>query len=743
MYTCIITDAGGCSGTASVTVNVGTPPSVTATGGTVNCGGGSVQLNASASVPGQGGNNASNTTPLNIPDSPSPGVSSSLSISGSSAANALIAVVIDSLTHTYDADLKIELIAPNGSVITLASGVGGSGDNFIRTRITTGGLAFSNGAAPFTGTYAPQQAFSTLSGSANGTWLLRITDLGGQDIGTLWKWSLELPGNAIASYQWSPAGSLNNATIANPLASPGATTVYTVVVTDNNGCTASSATTVTVGALSATTSQTNVSCFGGNNGSASVTVNGATGTPVYVWSNGAGSASVNNLAAGTYTCTITDGAGCSATKTVVITAPAEIQGYITAQNASCGANDGSAYLTFSGGTAPYTYLWNNGANTPNISSLAAGVYTIVLTDANGCTFSSDATVASNGTGAPSVPGSITGNKNGACAGITRNFSTAAVAGATTYSWTVPAGATLLSGQGTNSISVLFQAGFTSGSLKVSAGNNCGSSSQKSVTVRSTPATPGSITGAVSNLCGGQTSYSIAASTTGATSYTWTVPAGAQIISGQGTTAIQVQWPSSSISGASVCVTANNSCGSSAAKCLSAITTLPLKPTVITGTFSICPNQTGLAYAVAAQPGVNYAWTVPGTASIVSGQGTAGITANWGPATGYVAVIASNACGAAAKKSSKVTVGCREMESASDQLVLYPNPGDGFSRISFGADPGNYRVSVSDVLGKIVFSRESDAAVFDLHLEEQHAGVYFVSIRFENEEQKVLRMIINR
>jgi len=170
-------------------------------------------------------------------------VTSNITISGSSNASAVIAITIDSLTHTYDADLKIELVAPNGSLITLANGVGGSGDNFIRTRIVTGGTAFANGVAPFTGNFAPQTAFSNLTGSANGVWGLRITDLAGQDVGTLWKWTLELPGNSISSYSWNPSTGLNNASIANPVASPAATTTYTCTVTDNNGCTAAASTT--------------------------------------------------------------------------------------------------------------------------------------------------------------------------------------------------------------------------------------------------------------------------------------------------------------------------------------------------------------------------------------------------------------------------------------------------------------------------------------------------------------------
>ena len=889
IYTCVVTDANGCSGTPKVTVSVNAAPSVTASGGGAICNGSSRQLSAAASVPGQGGNNGVNTTPLAIPDAPAAGVTSSITISGSSTAAAIISVTIDSLIHTYDADLKIELIAPNGSVITLASGVGGSGDNFIRTRFVTGATAIASGAAPFTGNFAPQQAFAGLTGTANGTWTLRITDLGAVDVGTLYKWSISFPGNSISSYSWSPATGLNNAAVFNPVASPAATTTYTVTVTDNNGCTAQSNTTVTIGTLSTTVNSNNVLCFGNANGTASVSVNGATGTPVYAWSNGAATSSISGLQAGTYTYTVTDGSGCSATGSVVITAPAQITGYTTSQNASCGLNDGSAYLNFSGGVGPYTYLWSNGAATPNISGLAPGNYSVTVTDANGCTFNSSTSVsgsnlnttpsstnatcfgtangtaslqttgangtptyswsngassssisglaagtytytvtdglgctasgnvvittpaqisgnatatdagcgASNGAvnlsvsggvapysyqwsngattqnisslaagtytvtitdangcvktagatvgttagNAPSTPTSLSGTKTGVCPGITRTFSCPLVAGATSYNWTVPANTTISSGQGTNSISLLINAGFTSGSIQVTASNSCGTSNAKSATLRSIPLAPGSITGPVNNLCGTTTSYSIAASTTGATSYTWTVPAGATILSGQGTTGISVAWPSTLISGASITVTANNACGSSAAKALTAITTIPLKPATITGPTTVCANQTGLSYSVTTQPGVTYNWSGPAGVSILSGQGTGAVTVKWGTVTGSIKVIASNSCGSAVAKTSKVTVGCREGDFGSIEASLVPNPGNGQAVINFNNDPGNYVVTVNNILGQLLYTERSSDNQYELKMQGKTAGLYLVSVQFESGEKKVLRMII--
>ncbi|MGE3823694.1 MAG: hypothetical protein AB7G44_05675, partial [Bacteroidia bacterium] len=165
---------------------------------------------------------------------------------------------------------------------------------------------------------------------------------------------------------------------------------------------------------------------------------------------------------------------------------------------------------------------------------------------------------------PATPGSISGVTS-VCSGQTGvTYSITAVSGATSYTWTVPSGATITSGQGTTSVTVDF--GSSSGNVSVTASNTCGTSSASTVavTVNAAPATPGSVAGATTvNANQTGVSYSISA-VSGATSYTWTVPSGASVTSGQGTTAITVDFGSAS---GNVCVTASNACGTSAASCV--------------------------------------------------------------------------------------------------------------------------------------------------------------------------------
>jgi gliding motility-associated-like protein len=196
-------------------------------------------------------------------------------------------------------------------------------------------------------------------------------------------------GVAPYTYNWSNGTTTasNNNLIAG---------TYTVTVTDDHACTATTSVTITEPTLLTATisASTNVSCFGGNNGSATVTAAGGVAPYTYNWSNGTTTASNNNLIAGTYTVTVTDDHGCTATTSVTITEPTLlITGIVSSVNVLCfGGNDGSALAGANGGVLPYTYLWSNGVNTPDNNNLTAGTYTVTITDAHGCSGSSSVTI---------------------------------------------------------------------------------------------------------------------------------------------------------------------------------------------------------------------------------------------------------------------------------------------------------------------------------------------------------------
>ena len=154
--------------------------------------------------------------------------------------------------------------------------------------------------------------------------------------------------------------------------------------------------------LAATATATNVNCFGASTGTVTVTASGGTTAYSYVIAGptvnttGAISGVFTGLTAGSYTVTVTDSKGCTTTATANITQPATaLAANITAQtNVNCtGQSTGSATVTASGGTSPYTYSWSpSGGTGATASGLAAGTYTVTVTDANSCTATATVTI---------------------------------------------------------------------------------------------------------------------------------------------------------------------------------------------------------------------------------------------------------------------------------------------------------------------------------------------------------------
>ena len=235
-------------------------------------------------------------------------------------------------------------------------------------------------------------------------------------------------GTPAYSYLWS-----NNATTQN-LTNLSAGT-YTVVVTDANGCTANASVTITQPqtGLSVTTTQTNVLCFGNSTGAINATPSGGSAPYTYSWSNNATTQNLTALPSGSYTVTVTDANGCTATATAVITEPAAALAANTTQvNILCLNGVGSVNLTVSGGTLGYTYLWSNQATTEDLANLQAGVYTVVVTDANGCVVNATATVLQSLSQVPVAINNLSGTTILTCANPVINLQ---ATGGVSYTWT--------------------------------------------------------------------------------------------------------------------------------------------------------------------------------------------------------------------------------------------------------------------------------------------------------------------
>ncbi|AWV97705.1 T9SS type B sorting domain-containing protein [Arcticibacterium luteifluviistationis] len=207
---------------------------------------------------------------------------------------------------------------------------------------------------------------------------------------------------------------------------------YTVTVTDANLCTATA--TVAIGQptlLVAETIGVDAKCYGSADGTA--TAVGIDGTPgyTYSWSNGQETAKATGLAFGTYTVTVTDANLCTATATVAIDQPAVLGANPSTVDVTCyNGVDGTAKVTPFGGTAAYTYKWNTGATTQEITNLSAGTYSVVVTDAQGCIKEVTGIVV----GEPAQLIGTASSNSPVCEGTTISLT---ANGGTLYSWTGP------------------------------------------------------------------------------------------------------------------------------------------------------------------------------------------------------------------------------------------------------------------------------------------------------------------
>ncbi len=241
------------------------------------------------------------------------------------------------------------------------------------------------------------------------------------------------------TYSWAPTGG-TNATANNLTAGN-----YTVTVTDNLHGTASAIVNITqpASAVSITmASHTDVNCNGNNTGSA--TANAASGgkpSPYnYAWTpSGGNGLTASNLTSATYTITATDNHGCIGWATATITQPALILSVTTSVFGESNCNyGGNANAIPSGGTSPYTYIWSNGSSNvsnsnPTGTILPAGVYTVTVQDAGGCSATASVTITQTG----ATVSSWWSSKNISCFGGTNGQAISTVYGGNspyTYAW---------------------------------------------------------------------------------------------------------------------------------------------------------------------------------------------------------------------------------------------------------------------------------------------------------------------
>ena len=319
-------------------------------------------------------------------------------------------------------------------------------------------------------------------------------------------------GTGAYIYTWSPSG--GTAASATGLSKGN----YTVVITDANSCKDTASITITEPLpLGAAITSNSVLCTNGHTGSATVTTSGGTPSYTYSWSPAGGTnASATSLTAGNYMAMITDANSCKDSTSVSIAEPTPVTASIASNAVVCsGASTGSATVTASGGTAPYKYLWSpTGGTDTLVTGLTSGTYTVIVTDANLCTYSMGTNITE--------PQLLVVNVTGAtkiCIGQSTllNASTSGGTPSYTYSWSPVA-----SLNNANTVSVTANPSATTiYTVLVTDTNNCKAPSQTvQVTVR--PPILASINGD-SVICTGSptTLNSIATGGDGNYAYFWT------------------------------------------------------------------------------------------------------------------------------------------------------------------------------------------------------------------------------
>ncbi len=231
-------------------------------------------------------------------------------------------------------------------------------------------------------------------------------------------------------------------------------------------------------------------------------------------------------------------------------------------------------------------------------------------------------------------------------------------GVTNYAWSLPSGASISTGSGTHSITVDFGGNALSGSICVTASNVCGTSPvtcSPITVVNAVPAKPSNISGSVLPCAGATGVLYSCPLVAHALSYSWTVPTGAAIVSGQGSNTITVNFPSVFTTG-NIKVAAVNCMGASALKNLG-VKGKPVTPAAILGTtIGVCPGANNVVFSVAPLAGAStYNWIPPPNSSISSGQGTSSIVLDFNASfiSGTLSVSAGNSCGVSNLKSKVI------------------------------------------------------------------------------------------
>jgi len=232
------------------------------------------------------------------------------------------------------------------------------------------GLAFDDITIEEAPALVPSFTYSCLSSNTVG-----FSDQSGT-CASAWSWNFDDPGSAN-----------NTANVDSPVHTFSAAGSFNVTLTAYNNCLSGSSVSQTIQVIQPVIATTDVSCYGGNDGSSSISIPGSGGPYSYHWNTNPvqTTASATSLTQGTYIYIISGSNACADTGTVTINQPSPLSVNLVTIPAHCGFNNGTASANVSGGTPGYSYNWSTGnGNVSSIDSLAPGNYVLNITDSHGC-----------------------------------------------------------------------------------------------------------------------------------------------------------------------------------------------------------------------------------------------------------------------------------------------------------------------------------------------------------------------
>ena len=402
---------------------------------------------------------------------------------------------------------------------------------------------------------------------------------------------------------------------------------------------------------------------------------------------------------------------------------------------------GAAGGTYTASPAGLTINASTGAITPSTSTV--GTYTITYTVAASGACAQFSTIATVSIGAAPTVSMVYGSSN-YCRSQTGSVSpTTTASGPVTYS-VAPAGLTLNTSTGAFTPSTSAAGSYTVTASVNGTGACAGTvvTAVRSIVLSSPLATPGVIAGITAGVCGSTKNYSISA-VAGASSYTWTVPAGASITGPSTGTTISVVFTSSFTSG-SITVRANalNGCNSGLRSLT--VSGVPSQPGIISSTSPILGSTTVSIPPVSGA--TSFVWTVTG-ATIISGQGTTAISIlGFIFSSATVCVRAVNACGQSAQRCANVNTlqgtngqqGAMESDEAIETVkfvapAVYPNPAEDILNVSFEESKvaGDVMVDIMDAGGLLIHRahyNEIYGTRLQLSLQDLPVGMYMLRMQ---------------